>query len=306
MPSILLDKRFVRTIRELNGEAGLQWLENLEQLVAEIEQRWSLKVLPAFEPLSYNYVATAIQADGSEAVLKIGFPNPELTTEIEALKFFSGQGSVFLLAVDEARGVILLERLRPGAPLSRLDDDEKATSIAAGVMKRLWRPAPKVHPFPTIEKWGRGFVRLHAHFGGGCGPFPNDLVETAEALYNELAATSGEAMLLHGDLHHENILSAGRHPWLAIDPKGVVGESVYEVGALLRNPIPGLLAGPNPRGVLARRVDLLAEELGFDKERIIGWGFAQAVLSAWWSFEDQGHGWEWAIQCARLLGELIY
>jgi streptomycin 6-kinase len=50
----------------------------------------------------------------------------------------------------------------------------------------------------------------------------------------------------------------------------------------------------------------LAEELGFDKERIIGWGFAQAVLSAWWSFEDQGHGWEWAIQCARLLGELIY
>jgi streptomycin 6-kinase len=93
---------------------------------------------------------------------------------------------------------------------------------------------------------------------------------------------------------------AQRQPWLALDPKGVVGEAAYEVGALLRNPIPGLLAQPNPQKITARRVDQLAEALNIDRQRIIGWGLAQAVLSAWWSFEDHGHGWDWAINCARL------
>ena len=91
---------------------------------------------------------------------------------------------------------------------------------------------------------------------------------------------------------------------MALDPKGVVGEPAYEVGALLRNPLPQLLTEPRPARVLARRVDQLAEELGFDRERIAGWGLAQAVLSAWWSFEDHGHGWELAIACAEVLATL--
>ena len=74
-------------------------------------------------------------------------------------------------------------------------------------------------------------------------------------------------VVLHGDLHHFNILAAERQPWLAIDPKGVVGEPVYETGALLRNPWPDLLSLPDPGRILARRVDQLAEELGFDRAR---------------------------------------
>ncbi len=108
-------------------------------------------------------------------------------------------------------------------------------------------------------------------------------------------------VLLHGDLHHDNILSADREPWLAIDPKGVVGEAEYEVGAFVRN---RLFAGPKPEMLLARRVDQFVDELGFDRERIVGWSLAQAVLSAWWSFEDSGHVWNEAIACAELLAEL--
>ena len=113
-----------------------------------------------------------------------------------------------------------------------------------------------------------------------------------------------EPMLLHGDLHHDNILSAERQPWLAIDPKGIVGEPAYEVGALLRNPWSVLLDMPQPGRILARRVDQLAEELGFDRARIVGWGIAQAVLSAWWCLEDHYPGWEFSIGCAELLAEL--
>jgi streptomycin 6-kinase len=127
------------------------------------------------------------------------------------------------------------------------------------------------------------------------------LVERAEATFTEFLATPYEPVLLHGDLHHGNILTAQREPWLALDPKGVVGEAAYEVGAFLRNPMPRLLQGPDPGRLLARRVDQMAEELGFDRERLLRWGIAQAVLSAWWSYEDHGHGWEPAIACARYL-----
>ena len=129
--------------------------------------------------------------------------------------------------------------------------------------------------------------------------------ERAEALFAELLASSGAPMLLHGDLHHENILAAERAPWLAIDPKGLIGEAEYEVGALMRNPLPRLLALPDVTATLARRFDILAETLGFDRQRMIAWSYAQAVLSAWWHIEDHGHGWEPTIALAERLAPLL-
>ena len=139
------------------------------------------------------------------------------------------------------------------------------------------------------------------HFGGGSGPFPDPLVAQAEQLFAELIATMAEPVLLHGDLHHENILDAGDGRWLAIDPKGLIGEPAYEVGALLRNPLPRLLAAPSPGRILARRIAQLAEELALGRTRLRDWALAQAVLSAWWSYEDHGHGWEPAIALAEIL-----
>lgn len=206
---------------------------------------------------------------------------------------------------DPEKGILLLEQLRPGTPLSHLKNDRQATSITVNVMRQLWRSVPKEHSFPTTAKWASGLQRLRAHFNGGTGPFPPDLIETAEALFTDLHDSMAAPVLLHGDLHYLNILSdsstSRRHPWLAIDPKGVVGEPAYEVGALLRNPWPHLLEQPDPAQILSRRIDQLAEELGFDRQRLLMWGTSQAVLSAWWSYEDHGHGWEYGIEVARIL-----
>jgi streptomycin 6-kinase len=95
-------------------------------------------------------------------------------------------------------------------------------------------------------------------------------------------------VLLHGNLHHDNILCAEREPWLAIDPKGLIGELAYETGALLRNLWPAILAEPDPARLIARRIDQLAEEVAFERARVRDWGMAQAVLSAWWFIEDGG------------------
>ncbi|MBI2856648.1 MAG: phosphotransferase [Chloroflexi bacterium] len=290
-----------RTIVEVYGAAGAEWLGRLPATIAECAQRWSLRVMPPFNILTYSYVAPAVGEDGKAAVLKASVPSLELLGEIEALRYFNGHGSVKLLDADAEKGVLLLERLQPGTLLSGIEDDERATSIAAAVMRQLWRPLETDHPFPTIGEQAQGLKKMRDHFGGGCGPFPRDLVEAAEALFDQLIGSVSEPVLLHGDLHHGNILlSAERESWLAIDPKGLLGEPEYEVGAMLRNPMPGLLAQPRPERILARRLDQLSEELDFDRERLVGWGLAQAVLAAWWSYEDHGRGWEPMIACAEL------
>ena len=88
------------------------------------------------------------------------------------------------------------------------------------------------------------------------------------------------------------------------DPKGVIGEPAYEVGAFLRNPSPGLLARENPRALMARRVDQIVERLEFDRQRIVGWGMSQAVLTAIWCVEDNTAGRESLVQYAEILDSI--
>jgi streptomycin 6-kinase len=291
-------------MREIHGDDGFDWLKRLPSIIANCAERWSLTIMPPFT-LSYNYVCPAIRSDGTDVILKIGYPDKELFTEIESLKIFNSDGIAKLLDSDDDNGALLLERLKPGTMLIELDDDEEATSIAASVMRKLWKPVPHEHNFPTIERWSLGMKRLRDEFDGGTGPFPAALVEKAEKLFDDLIASMGEPVLLHGDLHHENILAAEREPWLAIDPKGVVGEPAYEVGALLRNPMRRVLGHPAPERLLARRIDQLAADLSLDRQRLIGWGLAQGVLSAWWSYEDHGHGWEPAIAFAEVMAKVM-
>ena len=295
---------FSSSMVDLYGDAGVEWLDDLPTLIADLARRWSLTVLLPYDQLSYNYVAPAVRADGTEVVLKVGMPNRGLVTEIEALRIYDGRGIARLLDADPEHGALLLERLKPGTMLSSLVDDEQATKIAAKVMQRLWQPVPPEHPFPTVADWAAGLKQLRDHFDGGYGPFSPTLVEAAEALFVELIGSMDEPVVLHGDLHHFNILAAEREPWLALDPKGVVGEPAYEVGALLRNPMPEVFTWPGLEQVLARRVDQLAEILGFDRERLIGWGIAQAVLSAWWGFEDHDHCGNGVMVIAEILAAL--
>jgi streptomycin 6-kinase len=146
---------------------------------------------------------------------------------------------------------------------------------------------------------------MRQRFWGGTGPLPRGLVEHAEGLSHDLLSSMDEPALLHGDLHYENILSAERQPWLAIDPKGVVAEPAYETGAILRNLWPRRLAEHQPAQTIARRADVLAEELGFDRIRLLAWGLYQAVLAAWWCLEDDLECWRYFARHATLIDSLL-
>jgi streptomycin 6-kinase len=295
---------FANHMIAMSGEAGRQWLAGLPDTLAEYSRRWSLSLSHPFT-LSYNYVAPAVREDGTEVVLKLGIPNRELLSEMYALRLCDGHGMIGLLEADFERQVFLLERIRPGVALVTVEDDDRRTRIAAQVMQRLWVPVTGDYPLLTVESWTAGLKKLRSHFDSTTGPFPEYLVEAAEDILAEFIPSQGERILLHGDLHHWNILSATRQPWLALDPKGVIGEREYEVGALLRNPDLDHLNRVELKKLQAHRVAILAEMLGFDRQRILGWGMAQAVLSAWWSVEDHVGFWEPAIRCGEVLYDLL-
>ena len=239
--------------------------------------------------LSYNYVTAAKRADGSDVVLKIGVPNTELTSEIDALRLYAGQGAVHLIDSDVEKGMLLEERVVPGSMLAEFGDDEQATEIAAVLMRGLWRPVPEPNRFIRLRDWFDGLRTMRRTFGGGTGPFPKKMVETVEGLLVEFFAEAEPPVILHGDFHHYNVLRAGT-AWQVIDPKGVVGPRGYEVGPLLINPFPHFLRGTDAKRRTERRVAILSERLGFERARILGWALSHAMLSSWWHSEGDETG----------------
>ena len=302
-----LPTKFLNNTHEIYGEKGREWLDHLPELLASYEERWSIRVLPPFADLSYNYVAPVIRADGSPAVLKIWIPNAETRSEMAALRHFNGGGINRLLEAEPDQGAMLLERLIPGVSLATLEDDEAATRISAEVMRELWIPAPADPEgvFPSTEKWSRGLQRLRQTFDGGTGPFPTRLIEQAERTFADLEASATTRVLLHGDLHHWNILSAQRRPWLALDPKGVTGEPAYEVAQMLLNRLDEGNGKAGLQRQADRRLAVFEEMLGFDRQRMLGWTFAKAVLSAWWTYEDNHRVDHEMIHFSTALSEMI-
>jgi streptomycin 6-kinase len=200
----------------------------------------------------------------------------------EVLSRFEGRGAVRVY--EHTGGALLLERLRPGHSLVNLalrGRDEEATAILASVISAMSQARAPTGG-PTAQALGRAF---EWHVTRNDRAISRSLVEQAHRVYSELCDSQTNARLLHGDLQHSNVLFDHERGWLAIDPKGVVGEVEYEVGAALRNPRedPAFVTKP---ATIERRLLHFASELGLDHSRALGWTFAQAVLSAIWSVED--------------------
>lgn len=301
-----LPPEFISNIQNTFREKGSAFLEALPDSIAEASAQWGLTDVQPVPTLSYNFVAFA-NWDNNKVVLKMGVSNNEMLSEMEALKLFNGEGACRLLDYDEKKYWMLLERLTPGVMLSTLEDDEEATHIAAEVMQKIWRsgldiPAAHVSKFIKLSDWFDGLKKLRPRFNGGTGPFNKKILQRVERSVTNFLAENHQPVLMHGDFHHFNILSSERG-WLIIDPKGVMGPACYEVGPLLINPWGDFLSRTNHRLMMKRRIDILHEHLGFERERIHEWGLAHAVLSAWWSMEDST-GWESTMAFAEMMADL--
>ena len=251
-----------------------EWLSDLPGLVAELAERWSLRVGEPFEPGGQTaWVAPARTAEGNDVVLKVGWPHPEAEHEGDGLREWAGEGAALLYAAqaDGQSFALLLERCRPGTEL-RGEPEPRQDEVVAGLLQRLWREPSDGHPFRPLQEmcdmWADGYeADPNPHLDPG-------LAREGVALFRSLPSTADREVLLATDLHAGNILSARREPWLVIDPKPYLGDPCYDPLQHLLNCSERLAAHPH------QLADRMAELCGLDRDRVRLWLFARCVVES--------------------------
>ena len=251
------------------------WLEHVPDLVAECVEEWGLRLGEPYEAGAAGYTVRADLPDDTPAVLKLIYPHREAEHEGEALRVWDGGGAIRLLAYDEVRWAMLVERCDPGTLLAKVDPD-LALDVLIGLLPRLWKSVREpFRPLADEAMWWIDYLPTEWEQAGK--PFERHLLDAAIARLEALASSQGEQVLLHQDLHGDNVLAAQREEWLVIDPKPLVGEREFAVAPIVRDPE----LGHSRRDVLYR-LDRLTSELGLDRERARGWTIGQTIA---WSLD---------------------
>jgi streptomycin 6-kinase len=272
----MISTNFEQKIITTLGQEGIRWLQRVPQLLSILSDRYSLTNLQNLPSNSLNLVVAAEQATAA-VILKLSAMPWTLAAEARALKAMAGYGVIRL--IDEHEGALLLERPVPGYCLESYYGEQEGKSIAAfcELIKELHQ-APLAH---------RGFVNIADWLAelDGQWDIPQKILYKARALKDDLLATQNSSVLLHGDLHHENIVQRGQE-FVAINPKGVVGEALYEAGAFIRNPR-ALFVGGDVNRVVNNRIQEIATCLGAKPKRLTQWCFVQAVLAWIWALQEK-------------------
>jgi streptomycin 6-kinase len=305
--SVHLPTQFASTVHRIFGDDGRAWLPTLPSILACCRSKWGLREGVICPNMSMNYIEFTTTATGEPVALKVGVPHAELFTEMEALRLYGGKRAARLLDADRELGAILMQRLQPGTMLWQLGDNAQETIIAASIMRELPAPVPQAaQNLPSFRRWVERAFRLTRTVWDLQERMPRDLLDKAEQAFNEIERTAAFSVVLHGDLHHENILYDDRCGWTAIDPKGVIGPPCLEVGRFVQNQLP---SGPpfERRAALVReRAHILSAELGYTPETVAASSLVDCVLSHCWSFEEESidAGWYDGIELARLLCDI--
>jgi streptomycin 6-kinase len=267
------------------GERGVAWLRDLPKVMQRLEKLWSLRIGEPFPGIEYNFVAPATREDGEDVVVKIHPPwDPiEIFDEAEYLRARDGDSCVRLLAEEQSLRSIMIERLTPGRTLTELFDKRKMDSLspAIDVLLRITMPTSAAPAdAPTVDRYFRTFERYRET------DFPHDYAEKAFDIYNDLSRQTDRTFYIHGDFHPANVVNSDRGPYLAIDPKGVVGHIGYEIACFLNNFHWWQEDDPDVRSKLAVAVQEFSTAFDIPEIELRQWAYAQMVIGAWWNYAD--------------------
>lgn len=275
--SLPLPRDLVETAQR---EGRTAWLATLPVTVARLARTWSLTVEAPFQPGGHTaWVAPVRDQAGDERVLKVAWRHPEAEHEADGLRAWAGHGAVRLDAVERSADTIalLLERCRPGTPLS-VEPEPEQDEVIAGLLRRLWTTPPAGHPFRSLAamcaQWTEEFA---AQFAARPAMVDPGLAREGMTLFRALPADADAAVLLVTDLHAGNVVAAEREPWLVCDPKPHVaapGDASYDGTQHLLNCTERLQV--DPTGLADRMADLLE----VDPLRLRRWLFARCVLES--------------------------
>lgn len=273
----MIPEAFTRSTVEREGDAGAAWLAELPGIVAELMERWTL--VPDGEVMHGGVgVIIPVRRAAQPAVLKVSFPHPGNVHEPDAFAAWGGRGAVLLHERDDDRFAMLLERAR--STLESVDDGDEVLTVAGELNRRLAIPAPAGLPRlrEQADEWE---MQLGKDAEELTHPLSGSVVGAAAATVRELGRVQPE-VLIHGDFHARNILRADREPWLAVDPKGYVGDPAYDGGTLLKVWGLRLLGAADLQKGVHRALDVFAEAAGLERERVRRWAQLHAVQGAFW------------------------
>ena len=284
-----------------NGEAGRAWLSELPRLVDELCKLWSITRLgPPFEGGCVAYVAPAFRACEGPAVLKVSLPDRETEHEADALALWNGNGAVRLLASDPGRGAMLLERLDPGTTLAAHPDREEAIAIACSLLRRLQVPAPARHPFHSVSALAAEYAATFpARYLNAGRPFDDRLLQSTLHLCRQFSLDTSASTLANADFHLGNVVAAQREPWLAIDPKPLVGDPAFDAAHLIRS----LLSDPIHPPEFDCLLSAVACGLNLPPQRIAQWMLVRSVENALWAISTGDTDVHWDVACAQAAAE---
>ncbi|MEO6334508.1 MAG: aminoglycoside phosphotransferase family protein [Pyrinomonadaceae bacterium] len=280
-----LPSELVTNVTAICGARGVQWFGDLEGIVAQLESIWSIETLRPFPAGGFNFVAPALRENGELAVLKISPPYEmgEIFAEAAFLRNLDGNGTIKLYNLDTERSALLLEHALPGKNLVEMFKGDEAAAVepAIDVLRSMLSPVPEDSTgIATLDKWFDGMTRFVQT------DFPAGYAAMALRIYGELSPVPDRTFYLHGDFHPGNVVNATRSPFLAIDPKGIVGHIGYDIAVFLNNFYWWQETRPDVRERLDRAVAQFADAFGLDEVELHRWAFAQTVLSAWWTFDE--------------------
>lgn len=295
----VVPEEFVTKIRKLYGAQGDEWVQTLPELLRRCEVRFDIVLESPLSNLSWNLVLNAANDGGTPVVLKLGLEKEQLAQEASVLNAYAECGAIKVFDFDYHLGALLLERVHPGMPLSAVEDDQTATEVFCDVFRRLHHCRPTGN-FSSITEHFAAIERYRSQYR--VGMLPPQWVERAEECLAFLISSTHENVLLHGDLHHENILRDREHEWLVIDPKGIVGDLHFDAIQYLLNYRD---RGGDPDTVLAQRIAIMSHRLNLDPRRIAMWGLAKGVLDACWILEDGGTDWYKSVQITECFANYL-
>lgn len=250
--------RFESNILSIYKDRGKIWLAGLGQRVSILAELWGLRELTPYNNLSYNYILSGYQ-NGYPIVLKLSLDESSLEKEMNALRAFSGYGGISVL--NHQRDALLLQRAVPGTTLK---NHPKAIQIACAVISNLNKaPIPATHHFPHVTDWLSTLDKSWK--------IPVEYLEKARSLKKQLLKISYQEILLHGDLHQDNIL-LNNNEWLVIDPKGVIGFPINETWACVED--------------LDNDLKYISNFFGYPLHQVIQWYYVHLILAACWQLED--------------------
>jgi streptomycin 6-kinase len=275
---------FLDAVRDRYGPDAEAWIDAAPALHDELIVRWELEPEAIVGEDPATYVVAGRRSGSMPVTLELAYPDAWFAERVAASIAWGGNAAPDVIDHD-ARGGLLAERPEPGTSLAEDPDEDRALVTACEVAERLWIPSPGgiTHVASEALEWARTMPARHTLADR---PFDRAAIHDAVAAIRDLVGSQPEQVLCHGDLHLGTVVRAGDERWVAVAPRPLIGEHAFDAAGLITGGAERLaLDRVGARSRIIRRLEVVSDRLGLDRDRLRRWALAIATDYALWDFE---------------------